>query len=200
MEKVIIIAPLDLDIDDSIKALSKFDVVRVAPSPANFLHLCLGMLPDDPNDGETDAEDKDLDADEKNSIDDAPEDSVESSKDSSDNAADDPTTETIKVTEPIIESTVPEKIIGKLQDREVNIIFTDEDKSKLKCSIPKTGAYTSYMINELCISFWPKDNIVEDSVMLELNSQKAFINVALEESSDGSTTLFLGNDYSEIFK
>ena len=63
MERVIIIAPPEIDVSEAVKILKSdgVEVSVVAPSPANFLHFALGMIPDHPNDGKVNDENDDLD-------------------------------------------------------------------------------------------------------------------------------------------
>lgn len=198
MTKVIVVSPQDKDIEKAVKkALKDHEVIFVAPSPANFLHLCLGMLPDDPNDGITSAattEDED-EAD----IDDEPKEPKEP-KDNEDDTeqADDKSTE--EVTEGAIQ---PSEILEcTIFDETIPVQFIDEPTSKLSCNIMHEGSMVTYNLNETSVRFHlgnPMFESLNDRLVVSVNNKKSVITVTLIEAEDKSTTLFVGHDLQQLF-
>lgn len=201
MAKIIIVVPSEEDISEAVKALKKdkHEVITVAPSPANFLHLCLGMLPDDPNDGITDAEDdKSEDEEDDKSENDKP--SKEDKKDKEDKSEDDKSE-----VEDEDEITAECLIFGA----KVKAILTENAESYLKCktffthhsSETADSLRAHYLVEQTEVSFWKnaQDKVLRDNMLLAVNTHETIINVPIVEAENDETIFYVGKDYLELF-
>lgn len=195
MAKIIVISPQDDEIEAAVnKALGDHEVIFVAPSPANFLHLCLGMLPDDPNDGITSA-------DIKNS--DETTDDVEAAA-----AEEEPAEKEKKKAEPEEEEPVKESFVSEcsIHGEIIEVVITENDSTTLTTSIDRVNHNNgndkvTYKLNEMTISGWVNspEQTLNEQLSITVNNRQFNILVPLLESVDGATRLLVGKDLISQF-
>lgn len=186
MSKIVVLAnPGD---EDTIKtALSEagFEVQVVEPTPANLLHIVIGMVDDSSKESKEKNEKKEDDkekSDEKTEV--APDSNGEISSD-----------------EEVQESKSNDlgfvfiegvQILAKRGTGSVSTLFVEN---------LKVSAKTTYTINEANVSFWPKDlKNLEQRFALSVGDKQAVTSgLSIRESKDGSYIL-IGSDLSYLFE
>lgn len=178
MARIIVIVDNDQDLQDKItKTLKGNEVIFVAPSPANFLHLCLGMLPDDPNDGITSAEIDEPENDEENPDDSAKDDGAEPEDDSTEE--------------------IPE---CKIFDEVLKVTLCEDEESSLHCNFQDIDhERLTLKLNESEITGWKTENRPHlFSVDLSVNNKKTLVSIPLIKS-ESAPELKIGKDLIHLF-
>jgi hypothetical protein len=210
MAKIVVLAGAD----DSAAATAALDAASIEyevvdPTPANILHLVIGMVGDDTDDDENDA-DVDADAD----------------PDADPDAADDGTAKPKKkkpmpttaaggdgvassTKEPPDDSdigadasAVAEGLMVKIDgDHMKAMISTKSHRSTLYVPSLTAGAKTTYSINESTYSFYPANpEAPAQRMIIERNNHRATLEVEIRQTKGSTPYLLVGQDLADLFK
>lgn len=194
MEQIIIIAPPEIDVSEAVKILksAQVEVSVVAPSPANFLHFALGMIPDHPNDGQVNTENDDSEkpeADEttEKDTDDAAVDKVDKTQDDEDKKSDE---------KPATEVTADDDVsIGEcIVNGEKVKAFLTSGPSYIEVVGLTRGPRNAFSINESSFSFWFTDGAKTLSHSFGVSRGGTPASVVLEVKNGTTARVFLSAD------
>ena len=162
------------------------DYEVVDPTPANLLHIVIGMVDDgEPKDEEPKDEEPKEPKEEKPAKDDAAEIPPESDSEIASDA-----------------SAVPESLGQVRIDGElVEARLGKGPTSALRAVKIEQGARTSYSINESTFSFWPSNpSAPTQRIVVEHGSHRTSVEVRIENAEGNQSYFLVGADLADLFK
>ena len=183
MERIIIIASPEIDVSEAVKILKsdEVEISVVAPSPANFLHLALGMIPDHPNDGQLNTENDEEES--KN-----PDESEDGDQESAEEAPK-PEEEITPEEEPVKEEgqQMPQSIGECIVNGERVSAFITTGKPYIEVQNLTIGLRNNFKINESSFSFWNTTNENELHHVFYISNGPNVISSLLEVKTSDAT-------------
>jgi len=181
MAKIVLIAS-GKDADKASEALdgAGIDYEVVEPTPANLLHIVIGMV----DDGEAPADEEEP-ADEPAPEDEAPADEAP--------ADEPPADEEEEVTESLGTVRVDGEVIAARRGKNKTSI--------LRSPSIQSGARTTYKLNEGTMTFWPANpSSPAVRVLVEGRVASCSVEVILQQAEGNDAYLLVGDDLASLFK